>query len=728
MQRFAPINKMESQADGTIKVWGIASTEDVDSDGEIITADAMRAALPDFMKWGALREMHANIAAGTCLEAEVNSAGQTVICAHVVDAGSVKKVQTGVLKGFSIGGTATSTDPLKKTTITGLLLNEISLVDKPANPNAAIQLWKADMSKHSHAAPAVTGEQLGNEIEAIVKSGALTLADILQAVSKAAKSKGAQCEHGMAVGEPCDKCDGGMAMEKAAKGAECAHGVEAGEPCSECDGGMAIAGTQKAALGGELQKRFFTQEERHDLALSGKAMPDGSFPIEDKEDLKNAIKAHARAKDPEAAKQHIKQRAKEMGLESELPEDWKDGDANKSGAGKDKASSTSAGRGADGGVLHKGAQEAGASAHTGQEATGAHGGGAAVTKINEVGTSAKGPDNANPPMEQPGVAGSTAQPNADVKMLPKQPTIDDLVTFKWGEEEISGQIKEITDGDVQIVTVVNGNASLQIDGKKLIHSEFVGTKVNWVVVEADNADFTAVKAAKNNGVKALQKMSTGGVGKPIQKGMWTVSEWSSMLQECVWLYKDIQWEGDAEEDPRDRDVAKKLALWIKEGAALWLEYAQDEIQEMLTGIADPDNQAEFILELAAKPGELKKFAEGASVGHILQKAVGAGSDSAALAGVIEKAVSSAVAAQVALVQKAADVAVGELQKRVKELENQPAAPRGVLKTVGKDSNLGTNEDQTIEPIKKADGSTDDAATAIKKAFQTPQSFNRLSTQ
>ena len=210
--------------------------------------------------------------------------------------------------------------------------------------------------------------------------------------------------------------------------------------------------------------------------------------------------------------------------------------------------------------------------------------------------------------------------------------------------------------------------------------------------------------------------------------MWTVSDWSDMLQRCVWLYKDIQWEGDAEEDNKDRDIAKKLALWIKEGAALWLEYAKDEIQEMLTGIADPDNQAEFILELAAKPGELKKFAEGASVGHILQKAVGAGNDSTALASVIEKAVSSAVAAQVALVQKAADVAVGELQKRVKELENQPAAPRGVLKTVGKDSNLGTSEEQVIEPIKKADGTTDDAATAIKKAFQTPQTFNRLSTQ
>src|SRR5574337_1020838 len=100
MQRYAPISKMESQPDGTIKVWGIASTEAVDNDGEVIKADAMKAALPDYMAWGAIREMHQPIAAGTCLEANVNAQGETVICAHIVDEGSVKKVQTGVLKGF----------------------------------------------------------------------------------------------------------------------------------------------------------------------------------------------------------------------------------------------------------------------------------------------------------------------------------------------------------------------------------------------------------------------------------------------------------------------------------------------------------------------------------------------------------------------------------------------------------------------------------------------------
>ena len=53
-------------------------------------------------------------------------------------------------------------------------------------------------------------------------------------------------------------------------------------------------------------------------------MPDGSFPIVTEEDLHNAIRAHGRAKNPDAAKAHIKARAKEMGHEDALPDDWKE--------------------------------------------------------------------------------------------------------------------------------------------------------------------------------------------------------------------------------------------------------------------------------------------------------------------------------------------------------------------------------------------------------------------
>jgi hypothetical protein len=68
--------------------------------------------------------------------------------------------------------------------------------------------------------------------------------------------------------------------------------------------------------------REISAEERKRLADEGKALPDGSFPIANEEDLRNAIQAIGRASDPEAAKALIKRRAKDLGKEDLIPEDW----------------------------------------------------------------------------------------------------------------------------------------------------------------------------------------------------------------------------------------------------------------------------------------------------------------------------------------------------------------------------------------------------------------------
>lgn len=144
---YAEIAKMEAQDDGTVKVWGYASSEAVDSDGEIIVAEAMKAAIPDYMKFGAVREMHGSNAAGTAIEINVEDDGRTFFGAHIVDPVAVTKVKTGVYKGFSIGGSVTARDELNKSQITGLKLTEISLVDRPANPDAVFTCYKADKPK-----------------------------------------------------------------------------------------------------------------------------------------------------------------------------------------------------------------------------------------------------------------------------------------------------------------------------------------------------------------------------------------------------------------------------------------------------------------------------------------------------------------------------------------------------------------------------------------------------
>ena len=115
MNIYGEITKVEALDDGTIRVTGVASTGAIDDADERVLPEAMKAALPAYMRFGALREMHGLSAAGATLRAEVTDDGATRIETHVVD-------------------------PV----ITKLRLNEISLVDRPCNPEAVIDVWKAD--------------------------------------------------------------------------------------------------------------------------------------------------------------------------------------------------------------------------------------------------------------------------------------------------------------------------------------------------------------------------------------------------------------------------------------------------------------------------------------------------------------------------------------------------------------------------------------------------------
>jgi hypothetical protein len=72
----------------------------------------------------------------------------------------------------------------------------------------------------------------------------------------------------------------------------------------------------------ELTARAFDTGKRKAMAKRGTAMPDGSFPIANAEDLRNAIQAIGRAKDPAKAKAHIRKRARALNLTSLIPDSW----------------------------------------------------------------------------------------------------------------------------------------------------------------------------------------------------------------------------------------------------------------------------------------------------------------------------------------------------------------------------------------------------------------------
>lgn len=208
---FAPIEKTDKKLR---MVYGYASTEAVDSQNEVVKKEALSNAIDDYMKWANIREMHQPIAVGKTKKAQLDNKG-LYIAAKIVDDAAWKKVEEGVYNGFSIGGRVKTQ---KGNEITGITLSEISIVDRPANPECKFDVFKADMLN--------------------------------------------------------------------------------------------------------TKKRDFSQKERDQMAEEGKALPDGSFPIANVEDLKNAISAYGRAKDKEEAKKHIIARAKALKATDELPADW----------------------------------------------------------------------------------------------------------------------------------------------------------------------------------------------------------------------------------------------------------------------------------------------------------------------------------------------------------------------------------------------------------------------
>ncbi len=179
MKLYATITKIDYDQH---MVFGYASTEALDSQGEIVKREALEAALPDYMRFANIREMHQPSAVGVATEAEFDERG-LFLAAKIVDPTAWDKVTAGVYKGFSIGGSVMARDQTEKHVITGVRLSEISLVDRPANPEAVFTMFKADEPQPAGRPLAKIG----------ARNSAADLA-LIQAIHDQAVSLGASCE------------------------------------------------------------------------------------------------------------------------------------------------------------------------------------------------------------------------------------------------------------------------------------------------------------------------------------------------------------------------------------------------------------------------------------------------------------------------------------------------------------------------------------------------------
>jgi hypothetical protein len=143
---YFSIEKADRNADGTMTVYGKATDDSLDIDQQICDGDWLKRAMPAWFKSGGnIREQHSNIAAGVAKEYEAKADGH-YIGVHVVDPVSVKKVDAGVLKGFSVGiknpRVVRDSKAVNGRIVDGQIV-EISLVDRPANPNCQLVLAKS---------------------------------------------------------------------------------------------------------------------------------------------------------------------------------------------------------------------------------------------------------------------------------------------------------------------------------------------------------------------------------------------------------------------------------------------------------------------------------------------------------------------------------------------------------------------------------------------------------
>ena len=344
---------------GNLIVRGLASDETLDLDKQVCDGGWLATAVPEWSRIGNVREMHGSSAVGKALSIAQEGLGW-VVESKIVDPVAAKKVEEGVYTGYSIGIKNATLDksPQALTKAPNGIINggqivEISLVDRPANPSSTLEIVKS-----------VNGEViLGDALKDAFSDQGDTL-DGEISISPVAPEVPVNESY-----RPCNVCNGlGMTSDlNNPKECEHCHGtkvepedsVESIDPSvpghedpdanydpdqkgAQIDpADLAITGTH---VGGEwtmdlthLPSGLSTQVTGTDdkaaiaegmavlsaqIAKADNEQPGGGYPINNVKQLKDAIQAFGRSKDPTKTKAHIKARAKALGRADLIPDNW----------------------------------------------------------------------------------------------------------------------------------------------------------------------------------------------------------------------------------------------------------------------------------------------------------------------------------------------------------------------------------------------------------------------
>ena len=187
-RKFLPITKVSDNGDGTVTVDGVMTSEAVDDQDDLVEYEASKRAIykdGGYNEWRTLRAMHQPISAGLTDEILCDDDSKTVyVKVRVVDENEVKKTKAGIYKGFSIGGfsnesTVDMIGGRMVTRHTDVDILELSLADRPSNPDAVFTFVKIgkpkSVSQSQASGPAILRKETdmpGNEVQEAVVAGA----------------------------------------------------------------------------------------------------------------------------------------------------------------------------------------------------------------------------------------------------------------------------------------------------------------------------------------------------------------------------------------------------------------------------------------------------------------------------------------------------------------------------------------------------------------------------
>ena len=160
-KKYVPFVKVAEEPEG-VRVWAIATKEELDRHGEVVSYDASKAAFKEFADWfektttdagqdpskGTLRVMHQPLVAGKMIDWSADDENRQIpVSLLVTDKEQGRKVKNGEYTGISIGGgevdwQSKDWDGKPVPWAMKYKLDELSLVDTPACNSAVFTIVK----------------------------------------------------------------------------------------------------------------------------------------------------------------------------------------------------------------------------------------------------------------------------------------------------------------------------------------------------------------------------------------------------------------------------------------------------------------------------------------------------------------------------------------------------------------------------------------------------------